>query len=151
MRQSSQTGNQISQSYQYDLCLAFCKNLFTLHLSSQIPCVYRHFGRWRVISNSSPTLHLDSKSIGRCVSSFMRWCVEVYGWRVGEELLRTLHPCNRPVYRYSGGFGEEWRVFPCLLLLFYILSLEICVNSMMKRVLINWHQDFGIIWQTLLI
>ena len=56
-------GKQISQSYQYDLCLAFCKNLFTLHLSSPIPCVYRHFGRWRVISNSSPTLHHSSPGL----------------------------------------------------------------------------------------
>ena len=99
MRQSSQTGNQISQSYQYDLCLAFCKNLFTLHLSSPIPCVYRHFGRWRVISNSSPTLHHSSPGLKidrkMCILLYALMCRSIWV-KSGEELLRTLHLCQHP-------------------------------------------------------
>ena len=40
--------------------------------------------------------YLDSKSIGRCVSSFMRWCVEVYGWRVVKSGWRAAANSSPP-------------------------------------------------------
>lgn len=67
------------------------QNLFTLHLSFQIPCVYRHFGRWRVISNSSPALHHSSPGLKidrkMCILLYALMCRSI--WVKSEEYFRV--------------------------------------------------------------
>ena len=76
------------------------------------------------------TLHLDSKSIGRCVSSFMRWCVEVYGWRVVKSGWRAAANSSPPQSPCLSVFRRVWwrvksiSVFASALL--HIISRNMC-------------------------
>ena len=53
-----------------------------------------------------------------CILLYALMCWSIWV-KSGEEWVKSccelFTPANLPVYRYSGGLGEEWRVFPCLL------------------------------------